>query len=405
MRSRSGWPIITSTCWPWPPRRIPWISVLRPFADEKSLAAALTAAKPDSTGWIRAVGYAEQAGPLERALLDALLPTTPVRVQHRSGALWTLNSAGLSAAGISDRPDGRLWRQDASLAHRLPEAPAPDLRRLGHELASYGITSVTDATFDLPARSQRLLAAAVADGRIPQKILLLGATTTEGLPDRITLGPVKILLSDHELPGFDEVRELVRAARAQDRAVAVHCVTRESLALTIAVLEDVGSHPRDRIEHAGLVDQAAIVELKRLGLTVVTQPGFIADRGDDYVRDLTGADLDDLYRAESLRAAGVPVVCSSDAPFGPADPWAVLRAAAERRTRRGDIVGESERLTVRRALHGYLASPQRPGGTPRRVTVGAPADLVLMQVPWADVLAAPHRDLVRSTIYDGVLRE
>ena len=25
-----------------------------------------------------------------------------------------------------------------------------------------------------------------------------------------------------------------------------------------------------------------------------------------------------------------------------------------------------------------------------------------MRVPWVAVLAAPHRDLVRSTIYDGV---
>ena len=114
----------------------------------------------------------------------------------------------------------------------------------------------------------------------------------------------------------------------------------------------------------------------------------------------------------SLLASEVPKVgrndpcpCGSDAPFGPADPWAVMKAAAERRTPSGEVLGESERLTVRRALHGYLASPQRPGGTPRKITIGVPADLVLMQVPWVAVLAAPHRDLVRSTIYDGVLAD
>ena len=58
-------------------------------------------------------------------------------------------------------------------------------------------------------------------------------------------------------------------------------------------------------------------------------------------------DLKDLYRAESLRKAGVPVVCSSDAPFGPADPWAVMKAAAQRRTPGGEVLGENERLTVR----------------------------------------------------------
>jgi predicted amidohydrolase YtcJ len=140
-------------------------------------------------------------------------------------------------------------------------------------------------------------------------------------------------------------------------------------------------------------------------LTVVTQPGFIADRGDDYRRDLPPEDLEDLYRVESLRTVGVAVVCSSDAPYGPADPWAVLRAAAERRTPSGQLLNGDERISVARALRGYLSSPLRPAGPPRRVAVGAPADLVLMHAPWAEVVAAPTRDLVRSTFCGGVLQQ
>src|SRR5437763_1511181 len=59
------------------------------------LARALAAAPASGDGWIRAVGYHEAvAGPLDRHVLDELSPPLPVRVQHRSGVLWTLNSAG-----------------------------------------------------------------------------------------------------------------------------------------------------------------------------------------------------------------------------------------------------------------------------------------------------------------------
>ena len=66
------------------------------------LARALAAADVGIDGWIRAVGYHEAvAGPLDRAVLDDLSPPLPVRIQRRSGVLWTLNSAGLAQ---SDSP-------------------------------------------------------------------------------------------------------------------------------------------------------------------------------------------------------------------------------------------------------------------------------------------------------------
>ena len=46
--------------------------------------------------WVRAVGYHDTvAGTLDRYTLDALVPHRPVRVQHRSGAEWILNTAAI----------------------------------------------------------------------------------------------------------------------------------------------------------------------------------------------------------------------------------------------------------------------------------------------------------------------
>src|ERR1700683_4378966 len=45
--------------------------------------------RDSGTGWLRVIGAGVE---LTRADLDVAWPDRPVRVQHRSGALWTVNS-------------------------------------------------------------------------------------------------------------------------------------------------------------------------------------------------------------------------------------------------------------------------------------------------------------------------
>jgi predicted amidohydrolase YtcJ len=61
-------------------------------------------------------------------------------------------------------------------------------------------------------------------------------------------------------------------------------------------------------------------EVKQLGLTVVTRPVFIRERGDQYAQHGSPLDRGGLYRCASLIAAGAPVAGSSDALYGSADP-------------------------------------------------------------------------------------
>jgi predicted amidohydrolase YtcJ len=181
----------------------------------------------------------------------------------------------------------------------------------------------------------------------------------------------------------------------------VHCVTREALVLLLSALGDAGPLPGDRIEHAALVPPGLVGELARLGVRVVTQPGFVAHRGDDFLAGLPAADRGDLYRCATLRRAGVPVALSSDAPYGPADPWTVIAAATQRRTPSGRVAGAEERIAFAQALDAYLAPPGDPGGPPRRVRPGMPADLVVLRTPLA---GAPHlADPVRAVLAAGTL--
>ncbi len=114
-------------------------------------------------------------------------------------------------------------------------------------------------------------------------------------------------------------------------------------------------------------------------------------------------DLPFLWPYRSLLAAGVPVGCSSDAPYGDLDPWGSVAAAVSRTTPSGRVAGPGERVTAAQALAGYLSDPRFPGGPPRRLAVGAAADLVLLRDPLAQALAGPCHDRVRLTVVGGAV--
>jgi predicted amidohydrolase YtcJ len=358
--------------------------------DLGGLARVLRAAQGT---WVRGIGYHESvAGILDRHALDRLEASRPVRVQHRGGALWMLNTRALTELGLlADHGDGRLWRKDALLRDRLGERQPPDLAGVGRRLASLGITGVTDATPELSRDAVRLLTGAA----LPQRLHLLGARAGARLGPRVTTGPWKMLPPDHEPPDFGALLAEVTRVHATGRPVAIHAVTRESAVLALVVLDRAGTLPGDRIEHAAVIGRDLLPMLARLGPVVVTQPGLAAERAEQYRRDVPEADQDDLYRYASLLDAGIRVVPSSDAPFASEDPWRVIAAAAAR------DLAPGERVTPRRALDGLLTPLDDPGGAPRRVTVGVPADLCLLHVPLAEALSAPEAGVVAVTLCDG----
>jgi predicted amidohydrolase YtcJ len=379
--------------------------------DELASALQRASAELAAGAWLRAIGYHESiAGTLDRAALDDLAPPgRPVRVQHRSGALWVLNSAAMAAAELDDsdesgvdRSRGLLWRRD-DLVSRVSALDPTHLTDLGRSAAAVGVTGFTDATPNGPPTQARDLAVALRDAGVAQNLHLMapvGATAPDA--ERAALGPVKVLLDDDALPPLVELADLIRAAHGGRRPVAVHCVTRVQLVLALTALDDAGAQPGDRIEHGSVIPADLIGVLARLRVTVVTQPHFVTERGDDYRRDVDPHDLGSLYRIRSLLDAGVPVAAGTDAPFGSPDPWPSITAAVERRTGGGHALGVDEAVDPHVALGLYLGRPPAPGDA-RTVDVGAPADLCVLTVPWRAVSHAPAEVSVRHTFISGAL--
>ena len=382
-----------------------------------TLAAAMSDLEQDASPptWLRGYGYDESvAGPLTADVLDDLLGHQrwrPVRIQHRSGHQWVLNRSGLVALGLvgatpsapgvevdaDDRPTGALYDTDTVFRRGVPP-DLPSLAATSDRLSGYGVTGVTDATASNGPEELAALERAVGQGELHQSVLMLGGALPEQTGGPVSTGAVKLVLEDRQLPALDMLVASIRAAGR--RGTALHVVTRESLVLAATALSVAGGGPH-RIEHASVAPPEVIDLLRPLPVTVVTQPGFIAEHGDRYRRDVDLADQDWLYRLQAWDRAGIPLAGSTDAPFGRADPWAAMSAAVTRRTALGHQIGRAERLTPERALHLFLGHPTDPGGRVRTVSAGSPADLCLLALPWGEARTELSRHLVRATIRAG----
>lgn len=353
----------------------------------EDLGRALAEAQVGGDGWIRAVGYHEAvAGPLDRTVLDEVSPLVPVRVQHRSGVLWTLNSAGLARVGLADHPDGRLHSADRSWSDTL-QRDERGLAEVSRRLAEYGVTGVTDATPELEVGDVVKLIEAHRHGEVSQRV--------------DCLAPGKRILHDADLD-LDELTAWIAGRHGEDAPVALHCVTAAQLVVTLSALQAAGTHPQDRIEHAAVVPDDSMSTLAELGVTVVTQPNFVAERGDQYLADIPANEHHELWRLASLTKAGVPVALSTDMPFGEGNPWATMRAAVHRITPAGAVLGPDEKVSAREALTMFLGGAGRPV-TPRTVAPGQPGDLCVLNAPPAQVLDELDSQIVAATIVAGTV--
>lgn len=379
------------------------------------LLQARTTALAD-TAWLRGVGYHESvAGDIDAAWLDARASRCPIRIQHRGGRLWVFNSRALELlapqAGdpferVGGRLTGRLLDADGFLREKLGSV-FPDLTSVSRELASYGVTGVTDTTPQNNSEAHAHFLAAMRQGQLQQRLIMMGDASLDS-PEieacnesDLQVGAHKFHLLESNLPDFDSITMAIARSHRVGRAVAFHCVTRTELVFALAALHRAERYSGDRIEHASVTPPELAEQLRYSRITVVTQPGFVARRGDQYLRDVAREDQPWLYRVQGLLQAGVTVAGSSDAPFGLPNPWLGMHAAVTRLTDSGACVGEVEAVSPEQALALYTSPLSAPGKSPPELAEGDVADLCLLSQPWDQARASLSQVRVRLTLRGG----
>ena len=364
--------------------------------------------------WLRGIGFHESVSPkIDRDWLDRYGPNRPIRIQHRSGRLWILNSLG--EAIIQQRADslarherkrlsqaaGKLYDVD-ELISNLTRAEPPPLTTASQILTSYGVTGINDMTPANDPESFNWFNELQMKGDLQQKILMSGRLKLSDCTDTETLavGSTKVHLHDNMLPDFEEFVDLIKKSQTQRRGVAVHCVTEVALVFTLAAMRASGYSAGNRIEHASVVPTTLIDQLKELDLAIVTQPNFLHEKGDYYFKEIPAKDHDYLYRCRSLIDADVPLAFGTDMPFGKADPWKAMQAATNRQTLEGHVFNYNERVTPEQALEGFLGTLESPFKK-RKVSINSKADLCLLDAPWDQIRSDLDARHVAHTIIDG----
>jgi predicted amidohydrolase YtcJ len=368
--------------------------------------------------WIRGIAYHNSvAGELDCHVLDKLVSDRPVRIQHRSGKMWIVNSRAAqllelekykSLSGIEcdgeGCPNGRLFRLDDWMRTKMASKGPPDIAPVSRQLASYGLTGLTDATPGNSVEEMQLFGRAIDENRLLQRVLLMGDMALPASSHRyLERGAYKLLLDEVQLPNVEELVAAIVAAHEDRRAVAIHCVTRTELVFALSSLITAGRHRGDRIEHASVAPDEVLPLMREAQVCVVTQHGFIAERGDQYLADVELRDQKFLYRGKAFLDAGIPLAGSSDAPYGSHDPWLTMRAAVERRSVDGRCIGGRESLTPEQALALFTTCADSPGSSPRKVAVGEVADLCLLDCSWSVARTRLDCRNVLATVKDGKL--
>ena len=392
------------------------------IGNEHQLAALLVQKNNEGeSGWLRGIGYhASVAGDIDRHWLDRYISARPARIQHRGGRLWILNSLGMEEIGLvgshrnnnlpagiefqGNEPTGRLYECDRWLRAQL-NSGFPTLAAASKLLASYGITGLTDATPANGIAEWDFFQQSQADRTLLQTVRMMGSANLPRDQDspKLQTGEFKIHLLESQLPNIDALTESITAAHRSGRNVAIHCVTNTELVYSLSCLDNAGVLPGDRIEHASVTTPEMLEKIAELGLRVVTQPHFIAERGEQYLREVESADQQWLYRLLSFIEAGVPLAAGSDSPFGSPNPWLSMQAAVVRKAGTNKFIGIEEALTPDMALALYTSMPDQPGLQQKELTVGASASLCLLNAPWETVKLDFTNAMVSATWSAGRL--
>ena len=399
--------------------------------------------------WIRATGFdelavAEGRFPSRREL-DQALPDHPVRLNHRSGHACVLNTTALAAVGISietpdptdgvigrdlntGEPSGVLMEMDDYLAGSIPPLRENELRRgirlADRRLVSLGITSLQDAGQSNTTWSWDTLEKAKADGDLSPRVTMmvgsgflpefLGRGQRFGSGDHdLNLGAVKIMLTMTAgalTPMTEELQNAVCRARDAGFQVAVHAVEAEAIEAAVEALtrrppQTAGTPARDRIEHCSECSDATIRRLADAGVAIVTQPAFLFYRGRSYLEEVEEHVRPWLYRLNGFVQAGLRPAASSDFPVIDPNPLVGIYAAVTRRAQTGEIVGESERISVEDALRAYTingAYASHQEADKGSIEVGKLADLALLDGDPTHIAAERVRDIkVTMTVVGG----
>ncbi|QIK79273.1 amidohydrolase family protein [Sphingomonas piscis] len=370
--------------------------------------------------------------------LDRIVADRPVVLERVDGHALVVNSAALTAAGITSAtkdPIGGKIERDAQgrptgllidAATKIIEAKKPKqtladrvtgLAKAQSILLSYGVTATADMG---TSRDEWLAMRAMGDdGRLKLRIMSY-ATVNDPLEtaadtkvwhygDRLRMGGVKIYddgalgsrgawlkRSYADAPNTRglqflsnaQLREQLSRALSLGLQPAVHAIGDAANAQVISAYEALGKRygkaRRFRIEHAQVVDPVDIPRLAKAGIIASMQPTHQTSDRLMASERLGTARLGGAYAWRTIARSGARLAFGSDYPVESPNPFPGLSAAVSRQDPNGQPRGgwrPQERVSFERALAGFTRDAAYAGFAEDRIGSLEPgkwADFILV---------------------------
>lgn len=194
--------------------------------------------------------------------------------------------------------------------------------------------------------------------------------------------------------------------------VATHAIGDRAIDSALSAFEEaqrIAPDPgrRHRLEHGALIRPDQISRLRKLSISIGTQPCFIAYSGDDFYEIMGPERAHQLYRGRSLVDAGINLIGSTDRPL-PGTPLRGMQAMIDRKSIGGKAVGPDEGLDVLEALTAYTINGAWAARRENRIgtlAAGKYADITVLDRNILDVHADGIGDTnVLATFVNGVRR-
>ncbi len=195
----------------------------------------------------------------------------------------------------------------------------------------------------------------------------------------------------------EALNELCRRAMDRGFSIALHASGTEAIDRGLEALAQRGSdRPElpDQLIHFLFPAPEHIARAAEVGAAVVLQPSMVNGYAHDVHHSMPAGQFEYAPPLSKMRAAGVLMVLSSDAPIADPDPLAILEAAVK--PARGEGIERAEALAQLTAVAARVVGRPEEGA----LRPGAPARLVRLD---GDPLAPPEsgRIRVRETWKDG----
>lgn len=205
----------------------------------------------------------------------------------------------------------------------------------------------------------------------------------------------------------EELKRLVKLARANNEAVAIHMIGDAAVEQALNIIEQypAPSKKRDRFIHCSILRDDLIERIKNLPIVVDAQPAFVPS-DFPWIKNRLGEErLHYAYPWRTLLDLGIICAAGTDAPVEHIDPLLTIYAAVERKAPSDQHNGyiSKEKISRFEAVQMYtLGSAQASGkeGTRGMIKQGYDADFSIFD---RDLFAGPTEDLLKTKAIKTVI--